>query len=104
MATKPRRKRKATRTPRAAKPKTTAPKICDPDRALAASEVLSAVFLAEKNFDLESKIDERTAEVDSEGHVWVTVKLHVPALDIDMWIDGTHGDHPDNQPDEPEDE
>lgn len=22
--------------------------------------------------------------------------FHVPALDIDMWLDGTHSDHPDN--------
>ena len=70
-------------------------KPCDPDRAIAAAEVLAAVFLNEKNFDLESKVgDPPIAETDSEGHVWVTVKLHVPALDIDMWQDGSH---PDNQ-------
>lgn len=75
------------------------------NRAIAAGEVLTKVFLAGKNFDLEHKIVEDpasvpVAETDSDGYVWVTVKLHVPALDIDMWIAGTHIDHPINQPDE----
>jgi hypothetical protein len=82
------------------KTKTKQPTPVDPDRALAASEVLQHIFLNEKNFDLESKIDDPPlAEQDDEGHVWVTVKLHVPRLDIDMWLDGTHLDHPDNQND-----
>lgn len=75
---------------------------CDPRRAIAAAEVLAAVWLGDKNFELEAKVDDPPnppiAEVDSEGRVWVTVKLHVPALDIDAWIDGTHGDHPNNLP------
>lgn len=79
------------------------PKKCDPDRAAAAAEVLAAVWLSENHFELEYKIDEPPiAEVDSHDYVWVTVKLHVPALDIDMWIDGTHGDHPDNNASEDE--
>jgi hypothetical protein len=74
------------------------PKKCDPDRALAAAEVLEAVWLSEKHFELEHKVDDPpVAEIDDEDHVWITVKIHVPALDVDMWIDGTHGDHPDNQ-------
>lgn len=77
------------------KPKKT--KSVDPDRALAAAEVLAAVWLSEKNFDLDTKVsDPAIAELDDEEHVWVTVKIHVPALDIDMWLDGTHSDHPDN--------
>ena len=74
------------------------------DRAEAAVEVLQAVFLHEKTFDLESEIafEGRRPVVHQEGdgHLWVTVKLHVPALDIDTWLDGTHIDHPDNQPDD----
>lgn len=30
----------------------------------------------------------------------VTVKIHVPALAIDTWLDGTHCDYPDNRDDE----
>ena len=70
------------------------------DRAEAAVEVLQAVFLHEKHFDLESEIafEGRRPVVhqDADGHLWVTVKLHVPALDVDTWLDGTHRDHPDN--------
>lgn len=73
------------------------PKKCDPERALAAAEVLEAVWLSEKHFELDHEIeDPPIAEMDGEDHVWVTVKIHVPALDIDMWIDGTHSDRPDN--------
>lgn len=71
---------------------------CDADRALAAAEVLEVVWLREEKFELEHTIgDPPVAEVDDEGQVWVTVKVHVPALDIDMWADGTHCDHPGNQ-------
>lgn|SRR5574342_848281 len=109
--------KKATRKP-SKKPKTKAPKkappkkkasaapavAVDPEVADAAAEVLEAVFLHEKHFDLENKIvrsgdGQVVAERDAEGHVWVTVQLHVPMLDIDTWIDGTHLDHPDNQVD-----
>jgi len=75
----------------------------DPARAEAAREVLENVFLAEKNFDLESLITEEVKE-DAAGHVWVTVKLHVPTLDIDDWVEGRHIDHPDNQVDNQDDE
>jgi hypothetical protein len=68
----------------------------DPDRAEAARDVLEHVFLNEKHFDLDSLITE-TVEEDAAGCVWVTVKLHVPRLDIDCWLDGSHLDHPDNQ-------
>lgn len=69
----------------------------DPDRAQAAAEVLAAVWLSEKNFELDSLIgDPPVAEQDAEGHVWVSVKIHVPALDIEMWLEGSHRDHPDN--------
>lgn len=75
--------------------------------AEAAVEVLQAVFLAEKNFDLESQIvlkDGRpVVEKDAEGHYWATVKLHVPTLDIDAWLDGTHLNHPDNCTDDDKD-
>lgn len=67
----------------------------DPERAEAAAEVLAAVWLNEK-FDLESKIsDPLVAEVDADGYMWITVQLHVPALDIDMWLERTHDHHPD---------
>ena len=73
----------------------------DPARAEAAAEVLQAVWLNEKHFDLESEIvleaGRPVVHQDKGGHLWVTVKLPVPALDVDMWLDGTHGDHPDNQ-------
>ncbi len=78
-------------------------RVCDPDRALAAAEALAAVWLHEKHFELEHRIgDPPVAETDDEGHVWVTVQVHVPALDIDCWLDGSHTDHPDNQNDDPE--
>lgn len=77
----------------------------DPDRATAAVEVLQAVWLSEQNFNLEHRIGEPPlVREDSDGHLWVTVELHVPALDVDMWLDGTHGDHPDNQPDGEQDD
>jgi hypothetical protein len=87
---------------RAAKAKAPAPtQDVDPEIAEAAAEVLEAVFLHEKHFDLESAIVRKDGrpiiEKDAEGHYWATVKLHVPMLDIDTWIDGTHLDHPDNQ-------
>jgi hypothetical protein len=76
----------------------------DPDRAEAAAEVLQAVWLHEKHFDLESEVVQKdgrpVVDQDAEGHLWVTVKLHVPALDVDDWLDGTHIDHPNNQSDE----
>ncbi len=79
------------------KPKQSKPRSVDPDRATAAAEVLAAVWLSEKNFELDTMIgDSPIAERDAEGHVWVTVKIHVPALDIDAWLEGTHVDHPDN--------
>jgi hypothetical protein len=85
------------RTMATRKPKQSKTKAVDPDRAVAAAEVLAAVWLSEKNFELDTKVsDPPTAKQDAEEHVWITVKIHVPALDIDMWIDGTHSDHPDN--------
>lgn len=83
------------------KPKKPQTKAVDPDRARAAAEVLAAVWLSENNFELDTKVsDPPIAEQDDEGHIWVTVKIHVPALDIDCWLDGTHHSHPDNVPDE----
>lgn len=84
-------------TKRKSKPKKVEPKKVDPDRALAAAEVLAAVWLNEKHFELDNEVsDPPIAEMDDEEHIWVTVKIHVPALDIDMWLDGAHTDHPDN--------
>lgn len=78
----------------------------DPDRADAAAEVLQAVWLGEKHFDLESEIvlegGRPVVHQDADEHLWITVKLHVPALDVDSWLDGTHMDHPDNQTDDTE--
>lgn len=75
-------------------------KLLEGARADAAAEVLEAVWLHENNFELECKIDNPpVVEEDKQGHAWVTVKIHVPALDIDCWLDGTHNEHPDNQPD-----
>lgn len=69
-------------------------------RADAAAEVLEAVWLHEDHFELDYKIDNPpVVEEDKQGYAWVTVKIHVPALDIDCWIDGSHHAHPDNQPD-----
>lgn len=80
----------------------------DPDRAEAAGEVLQAVWLSEKHFELENEVvlegGRPIVHQDAEGHLWVTVKLHVPALDVDMWLDGTHCDHPDNQSDDESDD
>lgn len=99
MKTKKRSTKKAPKRKVAA---TAKPKI-DPDRAEAAAEVLQAVWLSEKNFDLESEIvlkDGRPiVDQDGDEQLWVTVKLQVPRLDVDCWLDGTHLDHPDNQPD-----
>ncbi len=81
------------------------PVACDPDRALAAAEVLAAVWLRAEKFELEHRVDDPpVAEVDDEGHTWVTVRIHVPALDVDLWLDGTHCDHPGNQDDDDEDD
>ena len=78
----------------------------DPDRADAAVEVLQAVWLSEKHFDLESEIVQKdgrpVVDQDAEECLWVTVRLHVPRLDVDTWIDRTHLDHPDNQEDDEE--
>lgn len=78
----------------------------DPDRAEAAADVLQAVWLHEKHFELENEVVRRDGRPvireDAEGHLWVTVELHVPALDIDYWLDGTHNHHPNNHEDEPE--
>jgi hypothetical protein len=64
-------------------------------RSIAAGEVLAAVWL--KDFELDVEIDNPpTTEIDEYGHTWVNVRIHVPALDIDMWETGEHGDHPDN--------
>ena len=83
------------------------PPAIDPDRAKAAAEVLQAVWLSEKHFELESAVvlagGRPIVHQDAEGHLWVTVKLHMPALDVDMWLDGTHMDHPDNQNEEEDD-
>ena len=77
----------------------------DDERATAAVEVLQAVWLSERHFDLEHKVsDPPLVREDSEGHLWVTVELHVPALDVDMWLDGTHIDDPDNQRDQEQDD
>ena len=98
---KPAKKKPPTRTPRID------PAI-NPDRADAAAEVLQAVWLNEKCFDLESEVVQKdgrpVVDQDAEGHLWVTVKLHVPMLDVDCWLDGTHLDHPDNQSDEDEED
>lgn len=72
----------------------------DAGRARAAVEVLQAVWLNEQHFDLEHKVSNPPlVREDSEGQLWVTVELHVPALDVDAWLDGTHVDDPDNQRD-----
>lgn len=96
--------KKPVKHPRATK----APPAVDLDRADAAAEVLQAVWLHEKHFDLESEIvhkdDRPVVDQDLEGCLWVTVRLHVPRLDVDTWLDGTHLDHPDNQPDDDEDD
>lgn len=71
----------------------------DSDRAEAARDVLEHVYLSEKNFGPEALITEEV-EQDAGECVWVTVKIHVPRLDIDAWIDGTHLDHPDKEQEE----
>jgi len=104
------KKKDSRKKPVAAKPKSSPAKVAkdppavDADRAEAAAEVLQAVWLHEKHFDLENEIAQKDGhpivDQDAEGHLWVTVRLHVPALDVDTWLDGSHLDHPDNQPDE----
>lgn len=85
-----------TRGKRRAKPRTIPRSVAiTAGRAVAAGEVLAAIWL--KDFELDVEIDNPpVCEVDEHGHSWVTVRIHVPALDIDLWEDGTHGDHPDN--------
>jgi len=73
--------------------KKTTPRV-DPALAEAAVEVLQAVWLHENNFELEHEIVQDAGQLvvtqDAEEHLWVTVRVHVPRLDIDMWLDGTH--------------
>lgn len=69
----------------------------DPDRADAAAEVLEAVWLSEKHFELEHVVDATDVTEDADGNPWVTVRIQVPQFDIDCWLDGTHRDHPDNR-------
>lgn len=92
---------KATKKKAAAIVKLKPKPMIDTDRAEAAAEVLQAVWLHEKHFNLESEIvlegGQPVAHEDADGHLWITVKLHVPWLDVDSWLDGTHLDHPDNQ-------
>lgn len=71
--------------------KVTAPRKPTPERAVAAAEVLAAVWLSEEHFELDYKIEHPpVAETDADGHTWVTVKIHVPCLDIDVWLEGEH--------------
>jgi len=99
--------REKTKKSAAAKRPKVTPKI-DPDRAEAAAEVLENVFLHEKHFDLESEIVRENgrpiATTNENDEVWITVRIHVPRLDVDTWLDGTHLDHPDNQPDDDDEE
>lgn len=78
---------------KASKPKTlkkcTPPKKCTPERAQAAAEVLSAVWL-DDSFELEHKIDQTDVFEDADGNPWVTVRMLVPQLDVDLWLDGEH--------------
>lgn len=102
MPTKTTKAKKPGPSPHRRKPRVRKP---DPDRATAAVEVLQAVWLSEQHFDLEHKIgDPPPVREDSEGHLWVTVELHVPALDVDAWLDGTHIDDPRNQRDAEQDD
>lgn len=76
-------------------------KKCKPARAEAAAEVLATVWLSENNFELEYKIDPKDVVTeDQDGNPWVTVRIQVPQLDVDLWLDGSHRDHPNNQDDE----
>lgn len=103
------KRRAAQKKPRAATtaPTPPAPPAADPDRAVAAAEVLEAVFLGEKNFDLESQVVQKdgqpVVDQDADECLWVTVRIHVPRLDVDTWLDGTHLDHPNNQDDDGDD-
>ncbi len=92
----PKKKAKAVALPE------TAPyaKKCAADRADAAAEVLGAVWLSEKHFELEHIIDATDVTEDADGNPWVTVRIQVPQLDVDCWLDGSHRDHPSNQPDD----
>lgn len=85
--------------PEITKPKR-ARKKCNADRAIAAGEVLAAVWLGEKHFELDFEIDDKDVTEDKDGNPWVTVRIQVPQLDVEMWRDGTHGDHPNNTEDE----
>ena len=100
------KKKPARKKPKVGVVKKKAPPTVDPARAEAAVEVLEHVFLHEKHFDLESEIVREgvnpIATTNANEEVWITVRLHVPRLDIDTWIDGTHCDHPNNQPDDDE--
>lgn len=65
-------------------------------RAIAAAEVLEAVWL--HDLELDHEVDSPPiVGIDKHGGPWVTVRILVPQLDVDMWEDGTHCDHPDNK-------
>lgn len=72
-------------------------KKCKPERALAATEVLAAVWLSENNFELEYNIDASDVTEDVAGNPWVTVRIQVPQLDVELWLDDTHPDQPHNK-------
>lgn len=57
-------------------------------RAEAAREVLQAVWLCD--FELVTKVQVVAVLEDADGNAWVTVRIEVPALDVDMWFDGEH--------------
>lgn len=72
-------------------------KKCPKDRGVAAAEVLAAVWLSEKHFELDFEVDKDGVTEDKDGNPWVTVRIQVPQLDVEMWGDGTHRDHPNNE-------
>lgn len=42
------------------------------------------------NFELETEIRQVAVVEDKDGNPWVTVRIQVPQLDVDMWLDGEH--------------
>ncbi len=63
-------------------------KKCKADRGEAAREVLQAVWL--DSWELETEVRPTAVVEDDDGNPWVTVRICVPQLDVDMWLAGEH--------------
>lgn len=71
----------------------------------AAKEVLDAVWLSTQDLpecEIVAVAEEEASEAYGGTAMVVTVKFRVPWLDVELWRDGEHLDHPNNKPDDDE--